>query len=261
MPFHEKKGVRYYQFSSLSTPSLTHAFFTRRGGVSPPPWDTLNFGGTVGDEAQRVGENHRRAFHTVGLALSSLADVWQVHGAHAIKITAPRTSRENIPQADIMVTNRPQVTLVMRFADCVPLLFYDPVQRAIGLAHAGWQGTIRKVGLATVNALRKHYGARARDMIAAIGPSIGPDHYQIGPDVIAKVKHAFPEVASSLLRAEGDAVKLDLWKANRLTLEQAGVTQIEVAEICTACNVDDWYSHRAENGKTGRFGVMIALKD
>ncbi|OQY31645.1 MAG: hypothetical protein B6I38_05550 [Anaerolineaceae bacterium 4572_5.1] len=260
MPFYERDGVRYYQFSSLNVPKITHAIFTRQGGSSPSPWDSLNLGGTVGDDPQRVAENRHRAFRAVGRTFTSLFDVWQVHSARVVKVTMPHTSLENILKADAMVTNRTEPTLLMRFADCVPLLFYDPVQGAIGLAHAGWQGTVRKVALATVNALREHYATKPADIIAAIGPSIGPDHYEIGPDVIAEVERAFPTEASTLLHSENGAVKLDLWQANKFTMQQAGITKIEVAKICTACNLDDWYSHRAENGRTGRFGALIALK-
>ena len=123
MPFYENDGLRYYSFSSLDVPELTQAVFTRQGGVSPPPWDALNLGGTVGDDPQRVSENRQRAFHAVGRPLSSLYDVWQVHSARVVQVTEPRTSRANLLKADAIVTDRAEVTLVMRFADCVPLLF------------------------------------------------------------------------------------------------------------------------------------------
>ena len=259
MPFHERGGLRYYVFPSLSLPDLTHAVFTRHGGVSPPPWEALNLGGTVGDAPERVSENRRRAFQAVGRSLDSLYDVWQVHSARVVRVTAPLSSREEIIKADAMVTDCDDVTLFMRFADCVPVFLFDPVKRAIGLAHAGWQGTVRNVARATVEALQAHYGTQPEHILAGIGPSIGPDHYEIGPDVIEKVEAAFPEEASSLLLSTDGTVKLDLWKANQRSLEQAGVDHVDVAGICTACHVEAWYSHRAENGQTGRFGALIGL--
>ena len=260
MPFEEKNGLRYFYFSSLNLPEITQAVFTRRGGVSLSPWESLNLGGTVGDDRASVIENRRRAFSAVGRSFDSLYDVWQVHSAKVVKVAAPLASPEDIIKADAMVTDNPNVSLFMRFADCVPVLFYDPVRGAIGLAHAGWQGTVRKVVTATVEAMQEHYGSLPEDILAGIGPSIGPDHYEIGPDVIAEVERAFSAEVTSLLQSVDGAVKLDLWKANKIALEQAGVTQIEIAEICTACHVEDWYSHRAENGRTGRFGALIGLE-
>ncbi|MBS1250788.1 MAG: Polyphenol oxidase [Chloroflexi bacterium] len=259
MPFREKNGLRYFYFSSLDLPEITQAVFTRQGGVSHSPWDTLNLGGTVGDDPQRVAENRRRAFRAVGRSLDTLYDVWQVHSARVLRVMGPLSSSEEIIKADAMVTDEAGVSLFMRFADCVPVLFYDPVRGTLGMAHAGWQGTVGKVVSATVEALAANYGTRPEDILAGIGPSIGPDHYEIGPDVIARVEQAFPKEASTLLSSEDGAVKLDLWKANQLTLKEAGVRQVEVAEICTACNVEDWYSHRAENGRTGRFGALLSI--
>ncbi len=259
MPFREKNGIPYYYFSSLDFPELTQAAFTRRGGVSPAPWGTLNLGGAVGDAPERVAENRQRAFRAVGHSFDSMYAVWQVHSAKVVQVTAPLTSPENILKADAMVTDKVGVSLFMRFADCVPVLFYDPIHAAIGLAHAGWQGTVRKVATATVEAMQEYYGTKPEDILTGIGPSIGPDHYEVGPDVIAEVECAFPDDASALLFSRDGAVKLDLWKANQLALEQAGVTQVEIAGICTACHVEDWFSHRAENGRTGRFGALIGL--
>jgi len=107
--------------------------------------------------------------------------------------------------------------------------------------------------------MRRRYGTDARDVRAAIGPAIGPDHYEVGADVAGQIRAAFNSRADSLLEPRGERFHLDLWQANRLQLEDAGVAQIEVAEICTACHTEDWFSHRAEKGKTGRFGALIGL--
>jgi YfiH family protein len=147
----------------------------------------------------------------------------------------------------------------MRFADCVPILLHDPRRKVVGIAHAGWLGTVRLTAAAAVRAMAEHYGSRPEDIQAGIGPSIGPDHYEVGADVIAKVQESFGSDAAQLVQQRGRKQHFDLWQANRLQLEQAGVRQIEVAGLCTACHLEDWFSHRAEKGKTGRFGALIAL--
>jgi hypothetical protein len=258
MPFLETDGVRYYAFD-LFPKSVTQAVFTRRGGVSPEPWASLNVGGTVGDERPRVIENRQRSFHALGREPQSMFDVWQVHSADVVVANAPHGSLRREFKADAIVTDNPAVTLFMRFADCVPILLHDPKRHTIGIVHSGWLGTVRRAVTAAVHTMQSAYGSQPGDILAAIGPSIGPDHYEIGGEVIDQVHHAFNSHAETLLHAHGDRIHFDLWAANRLSLEQAGVGQIEIAGLCTACHADDWYSHRAEKGKTGRFGALIAL--
>ena len=147
----------------------------------------------------------------------------------------------------------------MRFADCVPILFYDPKKAVVGIAHAGWLGTVRGAARSAVETMQARYGCKPQDLLAAIGPSIGPDHYEIGPDVIERVRQAFGADADRLLETRTGRVYLDLWTANFLQLQKTGVEQIEMAKICTACHVEDWFSHRAEKGRTGRFGALIGL--
>jgi len=258
MPFQHKNGLRYYTFDIFPA-HVVQAVITRQGGVSPAPWHSLNVGGTVGDDPARVRENRARAFTTLGRSLDSLFDVWQVHSADVVYAEAPRTADQPLRQADILFTDRPDVTLFMRFADCVPLLFYDPKKGVVGLAHAGWLGTVRGVARAAIQAMRSRYGSKPEHVLAAIGPSIGRDHYEIGADVIAQVRQAFGGDAERLLEGRNGHTYFDLWAANYLQLQQAGVEHIEVAGLCTACHLDDWFSHRAEKGKTGRFGALIAL--
>jgi len=268
MAFHQPDAVRYLAFELLETQELVHAIFTRQGGVSPEPWSALNVGGTVGDEPERVMENRRRAFQALGQPLDSMYDVWQTHSADVVIANAPRLPGVPHLKADAILTDRPGVTLFMRFADCVPILLYDPQHKVIGLAHAGWQGTIKKVVAATLQVMQMRYSTQAEEVLAAIGPSVGPHHYEIGPEVAKQVREVFGDDASGLLpqstNGTSDAplkVQFDLWQANRLILEQAGVIHIENAEICTACHLEDWYSHRGERGKTGRFGALIALRE
>jgi YfiH family protein len=257
MTFHHVNGLRYFTFDTFS--NLPHGVFTRRGGVSPAPWDSLNVGGSVGDDLAHVRENRIRSFSALGRSAASIHDVWLVHGTDVVYADAPRDLAEKPPQADILLTDNPAVTLFMRFADCVPLFFHDPVRGVIGISHAGWLGTVRGVAKVTLAAMHTRYGTRPGDVRAAVGPAIGPDHYEVGEDVVEKVRASFGAHAASLLEACGGGFHLNLWEANRLQLEDAGVGEIEVSAICTACHLDDWYSHRAEKGKTGRFGALLAL--
>lgn len=258
MPFRQVGDLRLYSLESLNRPGLTHAAFTRLGGVSPSPWASLNLGGTVGDDGPRVLENKRRALVAVGRSGESLHEVWQVHSADVVHAQAPRGPAA-LRQADAMITSNPQVTLLMRFADCVPILLYDPGKQAIGLVHAGWLGTARKTVVQAVRALRQAFGCDPAELLAGLGPSIGPDHYAVGEDVIGAVREALGPSADEVLVARNGQVHLDLWLANRRLLEGEGVSSIEVAELCTACHLEDWYSHRGEAGKTGRFGALMAL--
>lgn len=259
MPFIHTNGIRYYTFDIIPR-EVTHAVFTRQGGVSPQPWDSLNVGGTVGDEVTRVRENRYRSFTALGRKIDSLYDVWQVHSADAVIADAPRDPKAELLQADAIFTDKPNVTLYMRFADCVPILFFDSQKGVVGLAHAGWLGTVRGMTSAAVKKMCERYGSKPENISAAIGPSIGVDHYEIGADVIAQVAESFGSDAKRLIETRSGKTYLDLWSANTIQLQKSGVENIEVAGLCTACHLDDWFSHRAEKGKTGRFGALIALK-
>ncbi len=258
MPFNQNMGVRYFQFDIFPN-TITHAIFTRQGGVSPAPWNSLNVGGTVGDSLDNVRRNRIRAFRALGRAPESLFDLWQVHGTRAAFATQARPPYGHEDKGDLIFTDTSDVTLYMRFADCTPLLFHDPRRGVVGIAHAGWKGTLLGVAGASVKAMGEQYGSKPHDILAAIGPSIGVDHYEVGIDVIAQARASFGADAESLLPEYGDRRHFDLWAANRLQLARAGVEQIEIAGLCTACHLDDWYSHRAEKGKTGRFGALIGL--
>ncbi len=264
MPFHQPDSIRYFTFDSLEDMGVTHAVITRRGGLSPEPWASLNVGGTVGDEPARVLENRQRSFRALGTPFESLYDVHQVHGKEVVRAISPRPPDTPHLRADAILTDRQGVTLFMRFADCVPVFLYDPKRKVIGLAHAGWKGTVLGAAAEAVKAMQEGYGSQPADILAAIGPSIGPEHYPVGEEVVLQVRAAFGEEASGLLdplpvSEMGSGVKFDLWNANRLVLEKAGVRHIEISGICTACHIEDWYSHRGENGATGRFGALIAL--
>jgi YfiH family protein len=264
MSFHRADGLRYYRFDSLAQGGVTQAVFTRWGGVSPEPWLGLNLGGTVGDDPQRVSENRQRALCAVGRATESVYDVWQVHGDAVVCTQAPRPAQTPHLKSDAILTDRPEVTLIMRFADCVPIFLFDPRKRVVGLVHAGWQGTVLKVAEKAVRAMQAQYGCAAQDILAGIGPSIGQHHYPVGQNVIERVEQTFGAQAEAFLErrnGNGSQAYFDLWEANRHVLAESGVEQVEVSGICTACHLEDWYSHRGEQGKTGRFGAIIALNN
>lgn len=258
MPFRVAGSVRYFTFESLDHRAVRHAILTRQGGVSPSPWHSLNVGGTVGDQRHRVAENRRRAFGALGLDPSTSYDAWQVHSATVVKTDAPR-GRGPLRQADILITNMPGVTLFMRFADCVPILLYDPTHRAAGIVHAGWLGTVHKAVIIAVQAMRESFGSPPESLLAAIGPSIGPDHYPVREDVIREVRSAFGASSERYLTPVDSEMRFDLWAANEDLLRAAGVRSIENARLCTACDLESWYSHRGDGGRTGRFGALMAL--
>jgi YfiH family protein len=259
MPIQAVEPLHIFKFTSFPTANLIHGIFSRHGGVSPAPWRSLNVGGTVGDLAERVDENRRRAFQALGLDPGSMFDVWQIHSAESVRADRPRNGRPH-QKADIIVTDMLGIALFMRFADCVPIVMYDPEKGAIGLAHAGWLGTVRNAAGAAVKAMVDSFGSDPSDLVVGLGPSIGPDHYPVGEDVLRRFRASFGPGAEDHIVDFDGATHLDLWSANRSLLEREGVTQIEISGICTACQVDQWYSHRAEDGRTGRFGAILALR-
>lgn len=251
-------GTSFYRNEAWS--ELRHGIFTRHGGVSQSHWNSLNLGASIGDDPEAVRENHRRIYRALDVNPERAVSCWLVHSATVKVIDDESKLNGNLEQADAIITNQPDTPLVMRYADCVPLLLYDPVKRAIGLAHAGWRGTVKGMAAATVRALESAFGSRPEDLQALIGPAISQRNYQVGDEVVAQANAYFGDGAAVVARdpADGSAF-LDLWRANRLDLERQGVRNIEVLNICTFDNKDNFYSHRAENGKTGRFGVVISL--
>ena len=262
MTFIKKGDLKYYCFESYQYDGLLHGIFSRAGGVSPNPWESMNLSTSTGDTRENVIENRRLIFECMGRTVESIYDVWQVHSGNVICTNSPRGLDVAPQKADALVTNNPEVTLFMRFADCVPILLFDPKKRVIAIAHAGWQGTVKHIAARTVTAMVENYGVLAEDICAGIGPSVGPDHYEIGQDVIERVYESFGKDTERLLISNKGSIHLNLWETNKISLERAGVRNIQIANICTACNVQDWFSHRGEkdkNGKTGRFGAILAL--
>jgi len=229
--------------------AFPHGFTTRQGGVSSPPFESLNLGGLVGDDPARVAENWRRLEAATGLAF---ARVRQVHGARAVRASLPSGPDE---EADAVLSATPGLAACVSVADCVPVLLADPASGAVAAVHAGWRGTLARAAAAGVSALAGA-GARPGDLLAAVGPSIGPCCYEVSPDLAARFRI---EVGPETVR-EGPRQRLDLWRANVLALRAAGVhpDRIEVLGRCTACERDLFFSHRRDGGRTGRQMAFVA---
>ena len=254
----ERSGLAYYRNENWR--GLTHGIFTRRGGASRGQWTSLNVGGNIGDDSAAVGENHRRMYDAVEAQGGRATTTWLVHGTDVLAVDAPRNGKSWLTKADGMITDQPNLPLVMRFADCVPLLLYDPVKRAIGLAHAGWRGTVKGIAAKIVKSMSNAYGSSPQDIQVVIGPAISHSNYQVGSEVVNAAFKYFGE-DSGVVRIDpkDGAACLDLWLANQLDFQRAGVEEVEALRLCTYENTDDFFSHRAEQGKTGRFGVIISL--
>lgn len=255
------KGLVFYQFDALTHyGNVTHGLFTRLGGVSAAPFDTLNVGSTVGDDPASVHINRERVAAVMEFPETDTRTTWQVHGTDVLVAHQGELTGWPPPKADAIITADRDVPLVMRFADCVPLLLFDPVRQVIGLAHAGWRGTLAGVSPATVDAMRETFGCHVRDILVGVGPSIGPCCYEVGPEVIEQAQAAFGTLEGLVRQpSNGGGARLDLWAANEQSLRWAGVEHIEVARLCTACNTHEFYSHRAEKGNTGRAAVVMKL--
>jgi YfiH family protein len=253
-------GLTYYKFDSLAACGVPHGVFARHGGVSPEPYASLNMSISTGDSPDNVRHNRNKAFRALGRNPDSLADLWQVHSADVIVADAPNGARQYLAKADTLLTDSSDVTLFLRFADCVPTLLFDPRRRAVGVVHAGWRGTLKLAAAAAVAAMVERYGSRPADLVAGIGPSIGPCHYAVGSDVVAETREVFGADADALLAPVDGSYHLDLWAANEAALRRSGVDQVEVARICTYCHSEDFFSHRAQGARTGRFGALIGLQ-
>jgi hypothetical protein len=258
---HAVNGLAFYQFEGLdSYPDLYPGAFTRLGGVSAAPFESLNLARSVGDDALIVQENNRRMLSVFEMTPDRATTAWLVHGRQVSVMTAADAGRYK-PGYDAIITRERGLALTMRFADCVPIVFFDPVQQAIGLAHAGWRGVAENVIAATVAALSDHFGSQPRDLWAGIGPCISADRYRVGQEVIDQIAPACPPHTPIVLRQPDGSLHLDLNAAVSSQLQACGVENIEDSALCTASNTTEWFSHRAENGKTGRFGMVIGLRE
>jgi polyphenol oxidase len=264
MNMEQVDGFSYYSFPHMqSWPELTQAAFGRSGGVSEGPYESLNVSLAVQDDAERVRVNRSRMAAAVGWDAGRIVSARQVHGRQVAQVVAEMAGGADLPDVDALVTDEPGVLLMMKFADCVPVVLWDPVRRAVALAHAGWRGSVTGTPAATVAFMEERFGCDPSDILAGIGPSIGPCCYQVGSEVVTLAEKVFAGAGVLLRESESD-VRFDLWTANSETLLRAGVREenIKVAGICTRCHSDVFFSHRAAGGGlAGRFGVVAGIRD
>ena len=254
------------QFESLlNFGHIQHAVFTRQGGVSPAPFSSLNLSVSVPDDRALVYANRRRAYGLFGRDTDSVVHAHLVHEAEVARVTQEDNGTW-IGHTDGIISNQPGCALTMNYADCTPVFLFDPLNDAIGLGHAGWKGTVRDLPGALVRAMTAEFGSDPARLLAGIGPAIGPCCYEVDELVIGQVRAAFADAGTLLLdnqngrpRGDGDRLYFDLPEANRRNLQRAGVRQIEMSGLCTACRTDLFFSHRAEKGETGRFGTILIL--
>ncbi len=250
----------HYMFDGLDLEGVAaHGVFTRHGGASAAPFDTLNVSSSIGDDGAAVDVNRGRVLAALGRPRASLVMAGLVHGVAVARVDGATAGEplegggRYIPRGDALVTDDPAVTLVVTAADCAQVLFLDPSRRAVGLAHAGWRGTAAGVLAATVAALGDHYGSDPADLRAAVGPCLGPCCAQFSDP-----RRELPPWCAPFIHGD----KVDLWAMNRHQLLQAGLraAHVDVAEVCTVCRRDLFYSHRGDKGRTGRFAAAIGLR-
>ncbi len=257
--------IPYYRFEQMAEHSDTIVqFVSTRNGVRDNRF-TIGLNGYAADSQVLANRQMLAAQH--GFEPSAFVFAEQVHGNVVEYISPDKRGRgafsrsTALPHCDAMITHHPNICLVAQAADCVPILFYDPVKKAIGAAHAGWRGTAAKIAAAVVGAFQERYSSDPRDILVGIGPSIGPCCYEVGDEVAQQVREAFPDSWQAVLQPSPSGKHIfNLWQANRITLLAAGITpqNMEVAEICTRCNNHQFFSARA--GDHGRFGAFIMLR-
>lgn len=260
--------IKLYTFEKLSKfENVKHFVSSRFGGVSPEPLDSLNISFETPDIAENVIENRKRLSLAVDIPLESFVMQNQVHG-NIVKLIAENDKGKGVydhktvvGNHDAMITDKKGICLFLFAADCVPLLFYDPEKNAIGAAHAGWQGTLKKIAQKTAEAMKNEFNTKFDNLIVSVGPSISVKNYEVSDDFIQKVENAFGTTENYLIKnIETGRVHLDLWYSNKKQLLDIGIKEenIELANICTFDN-PDFFSAR-ENRNSGRFGAGIMLR-
>ena len=268
--WHGEKAVPYFTFPAFDElPGIIHGFSSRLGGVSEGFLSSMNLSFSRGDEPERVRENFRRIAESIGFSEKDLVFSMQTHTANVRRVGREDCGRgleRPVGYCDVdgLVTNEPGVVLATFYADCVPLFFVDPVHPCIGLSHSGWRGTVGKIGKATVETMAKEFGSEPGDLLAAVGPSICQECYEVSEEVIGLFRENFAEELWPKLfyRKDNGHYQLNLWEANRLIFQEAGILpqHITVTDICTACNPELLFSHRASGGKRGNLAGFLEIK-
>ncbi|HHW10975.1 MAG TPA: peptidoglycan editing factor PgeF [Firmicutes bacterium] len=258
----DRRGELLIIHAELLAPHVRHGFTTRLGGVSSGPFASLNLSPRTADQPAKVLENQNRLAAALGMETTQMIAGEQVHGSLAHEVLSPPRTDEVVPGiqivpgVDVLVTNLEEVVLTAFFADCVPVLLVDPTHKAIALAHAGWKGTLAGAAGVALEMLQRRYATDPAEVLAVLGPAIGPCCYEVGADLAARFRSIFDERVALGRR-------LDLRMCNKLQLMKGGVPghRIHMAPWCTACHTDLFYSYRAAaGGVTGRFAAFLALQ-
>ena len=265
--FDEMEGaVPYLSFPMFR---VTDGFSTRLGGVSEGCFSSLNLSFDRGDDRAAVAENFRRMGEALSVHCEDMVLSQQTHTTNIRIVTDEDrgkgiTRERDYTDIDGLITNVPGICLVTTYADCVPLYFLDPAKKVIALSHSGWRGTVGKIGKKTVELMHDKFGSDPADILASVGPSVCQDCYEVSADVIDRFKEVFDRSAWDELFYEKPDGKyqLDLWKANEKIFLEAGIRKdhIAVTNVCTHCNSEILYSHRAMGDKRGNLCAFLALK-
>ena len=254
------------QFENLGRiPKLVHFITTRAGGMSLPPYDSLNLGLHTADNSDDVRANRALLAKETGIGKEKFLYASQVHSGD-VKIIDSKAIGNGVlssnPRTDATITDLPGICLMVMVADCVPVLLYDPVKKVSAVIHAGWRGTVHKITSNTIQSMVGHFGCDPADILAGIGPSIGPCCYEVGEDVTEFVEQSFGTTQGYLIRKKDSSKPhFDLWYANQKQLADNGVKpeNIETSALCTMCNSETFFSSRASGGITGRFAAGICI--
>ncbi len=257
---HQVGNVPYYSFQVFGKHhQVLNAVFTRHGSPRGDRWG-LNVGRLVGDAPGAVEENHRLIYETLAVPESQVVTARQVHG-NRVAVVDTRDCGGVVPDTDALITAQAGITLMLRFADCVPIFLYDQATPAVGLGHAGWRGTAAGTASHMVGSMTASFGTDPPNVIAALGPAVGPCCYEVGAEVVQAISPILCERPKAILPRANGLFAVDLWEANRQQLVQSGVTQVEIGRLCTACHVHEFFSHRADKGNTGRFAALVGIRE
>lgn len=265
-----KDGIFYITFPKLERLNcVSHAFTTRLGGVSEGMYSTMNMSFSNGDKEESVLENYRRMCNIIKVDINKVTLSRQTHTNNVRIITKDDigkglTKNRDYDNVDGLITNIPGVCLVTHFADCTPLLFCDPVKKVVATSHAGWRGTATQIGKVTVEKMMAEFGCSPENIVAAIGPSICKNCYEVDSpvyDPVSRIKYL--DKSKIFLDKGNGKYMFDLWETNRQILISAGIKpeNIDVTDLCTNCNPNVFHSHRFTGGKRGILAAMIAIKE
>ena len=265
----ETNGVTWLSCRPFETvEGIVQGFSTRLGGVSEGYLSSMNLSFSRGDKEENVRENFCRIGKAIGFSPEDLVFSQQTHTTNVRVVEESDRGKGfarplDYTDVDGLVTNVPGIVLATFYADCVPLYFVDPVKRAIGLSHSGWRGTVHKMGKVTVQTMADCYGSRPEHILAAIGPSICQSCYEVSEDVIEEFRENYREEYwdSLYIRKENGKYQLNLWRANEIVMEEAGILpeHIYTTDMCTCCNPKLLYSHRASAGKRGNLAAFLGI--